>query len=101
MQASPLSNTTTSPYLPLAEADGGAQLLENSEYAEVLAFLETRAIYTAYLAGLVRDNGLQNPLNRGNFYGYRNQVGQLEGVALIGHATLLETASDEAIRAFA
>jgi ribosomal protein S18 acetylase RimI-like enzyme len=67
----------------------------------VLAFLETRAIYTAYLAGLVRDNGLQNPLNRGNFYGYRNQAGQLEGVALIGHATLLETASDEAIRAFA
>jgi predicted GNAT family acetyltransferase len=101
MQASPLSNTSSPYYLPLVEADGGAQPLENSEYAEVLAFLEKRAIYTAYLAGLVRDNGLQNPLNRGSFFGYRNQQGQFEGVALIGHATLLETAGDEAIQAFA
>jgi hypothetical protein len=101
MQAYPLSNTGTPYYLPLVEADGGARTLENSEYAEVLAFLETRAIYTAYLAGLIRDNGLQNPLNRGTFFGYRNEHDRLEGVALIGHATLLETATDEAIQAFA
>jgi hypothetical protein len=101
MQASPLTNTATPYYLPLVEADGGAQPLKNSEYAEALAFLEMRAIYTGYLAGLMRDNGLENPLNRGTFFGYRNQRGQLEGVALIGHATLLETASDEAIQAFA
>ncbi len=101
MQASLLSNTATSPYLPLVEADGGALPLEDSERAEVLAFLETRAIYTAYLAGMIRDNGLRNPLNRGTFFGYRNKAGQLEGIALIGHATLLETSSEEAIRAFA
>jgi predicted GNAT family acetyltransferase len=101
MQASPLSNTATPYYLPLVEADGGAQPLESSEYAEVLAFLEKRAIYTAYLAGLIRDNGLKHPLNRGTFFGYRNHSGQFEGVALIGHATLLDTASEEAIHAFA
>jgi|SRR5882672_9304416 len=102
MQTSPLTDLATTPYyLPLVEADGGAKPLENCDNAEVLAFLEQRAIYTAYLAGLIRDNGLQNSLNRGTFYGYRNQLGQLEGAALIGHATLLEAASDEAVQAFA
>lgn len=101
MQASPLTNPRAAYYLPLVEAEGGVKPLENCEYAEVLAFLEKRPIYTAYLAGFIRDNGLQNPLNRGTFYGYRTPVGQLEGVALIGHATLMETASEQALQAFA
>lgn len=101
MQASPLTNPRTAYYLPLGEAEGGVKPLDNREYAEVLAFLEKRPIYTAYLAGLIRDNGLQNPLNRGTFYGYRTPVSQLEGVALIGHATLMETTSDQALQAFA
>ena len=101
MTASPLTNSSAPYYIPLAATDGGARPLENSEQAEVLAFLERRPVYTAYLAGLIRDNGLQNPLNRGSFFGYHNQLGQLEGVALIGHATLMEAASDEAVRAFA
>jgi predicted GNAT family acetyltransferase len=50
---------------------------------------------------MIRDNGIQSPLNRGTFYGYRNKSGRLEGVALVGHATLLETSSEAAIRAFA
>src|SRR5207249_9985914 len=37
----------------------------------------------------------------GTFYGCRNYLGQLEGVALIGHATLMETISDRALQAFA
>jgi predicted GNAT family acetyltransferase len=53
------------------------------------------------LAGLIRDNGLQSPLNRGTFYGCRSKQGQLEGIALIGHATLMETTSDRALQAFA
>jgi predicted GNAT family acetyltransferase len=71
------------------------------ECSEVLSFLEKRPLHTAYLAGLIRDNGVQNSLNRGTFYGYRNANGQLEGVALIGHAILMETESDLALQAFA
>jgi predicted GNAT family acetyltransferase len=101
MQAFPLTNPGITSYLPPLEAGGRVEKLENCEYPEVLAFLEQRPIYTAYLAGLIRDNGLQNPLNRGTFYGYRNHLGQLEGVSLIGHATLMETTSDRALHAFA
>lgn len=101
MQASLLTNPNRAHHLPLVEAAVRVESLENSEYAEVLAFLEKRPTYTAYLAGLIRDNGLQSPLNRGTFHGCRNHLGQLEGVALIGHATLMETASDRALHAFA
>src|SRR4029453_3531556 len=44
-------------------------------------------------------NGLVNPLNRGTFYSCRNRAGLLEGVALIGHATLMETTTDRALEA--
>jgi len=82
-------------------ADVRVDSLQNSDYAEVLAFLERRPINTVCLAGLIRDNGLQSPLNRGTFYGHRTDQGQLEGIALIGHATLMETNSDRALQAFA
>jgi predicted GNAT family acetyltransferase len=102
MQASLLANTTPTTYrFPNVEEEGRLEPLENSDHAAVLAFLERRPIYTACLAGLIRDNGLKSGLNRGTFYGYRNKLGELEGVALIGHATLMETSSDEAIHAFA
>jgi ribosomal protein S18 acetylase RimI-like enzyme len=101
MQASLLTNPART-YSPVAlEADVRVDLLRNSEYAEVLAFLEKRPINTACLAGLIRDNGLQSSLNRGTFYGCRTDQGQLEGIALIGHATLMETSSDRALQAFA
>ena len=69
--------------------------------AEVLAFLSVRPIHTVVLSGLIRDNGLVNDLNRGTFYGCRNRHGQLEGVALIGHVTLMETTTASALEAFA
>ena len=37
-------------------------------------------------------------LNRGKFYGYRNISGTLEGVALIGHSTLVEARSEKALK---
>jgi ribosomal protein S18 acetylase RimI-like enzyme len=40
-------------------------------------------------------------LNRGTFYAARNTEGRLEGVGLIGHATLIETQSKAALEAFA
>lgn len=103
MQASLLTNASAAAayYFPLVEADGGVKPLENSEYAEVLEFLGRRPTHTAYLAGLICDNGLQSPLNRGTFYGYRNLAGEIDGVALIGHATIMEAISDQALQAFA
>ena len=78
-----------------------AELLTNGHRAEILSFLAVRPLHTVYLAGFIQDNGVVSPLNRGSFYGYRNSAGQLEGVALIGHATLFEARSDEALAAFA
>jgi uncharacterized protein len=79
----------------------GVETLAEQHKAEILAFLAERPLHTVYLAGFVRDNGVVSPLNRGSFYGYRNSNGRLEGVALIGHATLFEARSDEALAAFA
>lgn len=76
-------------------------MLQNFECPEALAFLDRRPANSVFLAGLIHDNGLQSPLNRGIFYGYRNCFGELEGIALIGHATLFETSSDQALCAFA
>lgn len=69
--------------------------------AEVLAFLAERPIHTFGMAGFIRANGLVSPHNRGTFYACRNEEGQLEGVALIGHFILFETRTDAAIEAFA
>ncbi len=71
--------------------------LANSEKSEVLQFLSQRAIHTVSMMSLIQDNGLENPFNRGTFYGCRDANGQLEGVALVGHATLMETVSDRAL----
>ena len=101
MQTSLPANTSRA-YCPQAiDNEGRAEPLENSDHGEVLAYLERRPLYTAYLAGLIRDNGIESTLNRGTFHGYRNQLDELEGVALIGHVTLMETSSDQAIHAFA
>jgi predicted GNAT family acetyltransferase len=76
------------------------QLFPGDE-AEVLEFLARRPLHTAYMATLVRDNGLVHSNNRGVFYGYRNSAKNLVGVALIGHATIVEARTDAAVAAFA
>jgi uncharacterized protein len=75
--------------------------LENSDAAEVLQFLAQRPIHTVTMMSLIRDNGIVSSFNRGTFYGCRDLNGQLEGVALVGHATLMETVSDRALSALA
>jgi ribosomal protein S18 acetylase RimI-like enzyme len=75
--------------------------LAKEHEAEALAFLATRPIHTAIMSGLIRDNGIVSPLNRGTFYAYCNWKGQLEGMALIGHITLIEVTSLLALEAFA
>jgi ribosomal protein S18 acetylase RimI-like enzyme len=68
---------------------------------EVLEFLGRRPLHNVAMMSLIRDNGLISALNRGTFYACRDANRQLEGIALIGHATLLETISDRALKAFA
>jgi len=75
--------------------------LGNNDASEVLEFLAERPIHTVAMMGLIHDNGIVSPLNRGTFYGCRDLNGQLEGVALVGHATLIETVSDRALAALA
>jgi predicted GNAT family acetyltransferase len=84
-----------------ATADLTTQLLTKGYEAEALAFLAARPLHTVYLMGLILDNGLSSPLNRGSYYACRSPAGQLEGVALIGHATIIEAHSDAALKAFA
>lgn len=86
---------------PTASAPAEVELLNDEHLDEILSFLGRHPIQTVGMMGLIYDNGLQSPLNRGAFYGCRNYLGQLEGVALIGHATLMETDSDRALKAFA
>jgi predicted GNAT family acetyltransferase len=78
-----------------------AQLLANADRDEALAFLAARPLHTVMLAGFIRDNGMESPLNRGRFYATRDQLGRINGLALIGHATLIETEGHEALAAFA
>jgi len=77
------------------------QRLTEVDQPEVLSFLKVRPVQTVVMASFIQDNGLENADNRGTFYGYRNAAGKLEGVALIGHTTLVEVRSDESLRAFA
>jgi len=88
-------------YLPQPNVTLTVSRLTETERNEVLAFLSERPIHTVCMTGMIRDNGLTSEHNRGSFYGCRNSEGRLEGVALIGHATLIETRTRGAIREFA
>jgi predicted GNAT family acetyltransferase len=77
--------------LPLVEEDK----------AETLRFLAARPLHTVFLAGFIQDNGMVSPINRGTFYGARGEQGRLEGVALIGKTTFIESNSEAALAAFA
>ncbi len=99
---SALMNTvmTDTHYLPEAEITVSLIALTEKERNEVIAFLAERPLHTVCIAGFIRDNGLVSPHNRGTFYGCRNSEGRLEGVALIGHATLIEARTARAMQMF-
>jgi uncharacterized protein len=75
--------------------------LDRRDEAEVVEFLSARPLHTVFMMGLIRDNGLLSPRNRGSFYGSRNYSGQLDAVALIGHATMVEAHTENALISFA
>ena len=93
-------NTTSYPVRQTENELMTLQLTQELE-GEVLNFLAERPTHTVAMSGFIRDNGLVSQHNRGTFYGCRNRQGKLEGVALIGHATLMETTTDRALQAFA
>jgi len=68
---------------------------------EALNYLAIRPVHTVVMTSFIRDNGIVSPLNRGKFFGYRNSAGTLEGIALIGHTTLIEARTEEALKAMA
>lgn len=90
-----------SPYLPEPEVTVTVAQFTEAERAEVIAFIAERPIHTIIMAGLIRDNGIVSEHNRGTFWGCRNSEGRLEGVALIGHVTLVEARTRRAVRELA
>ncbi|HYW71031.1 MAG TPA: GNAT family N-acetyltransferase [Pyrinomonadaceae bacterium] len=95
-----LSVPKTSPRWPTTSISEVCRL-DNNHQDEVLQFLGTRPLHTFIMSSWIRDNGLESPFNRGSFFGSRTQKGTLEGVALIGHITLFETESNQALGNFA
>ncbi len=75
--------------------------LKNSETKSVIEFLAVRPVHTVIMTSWINDNGIESEQNRGKFYGCFDKAGKLEGVALIGHTTLLEVRSENALKAFA
>lgn len=75
--------------------------LTDNDQDEVLAFLAAWQVEAVVLSGIIRDNGLVSANNRGTFYACRNSSGRLEGVALIGHSTLIEAHTKRAVQLFA
>lgn len=92
---------SNSPIHRLATSTGRIVRLSDNDVEEVNRFLKVRPVHTVVLASFIRDNGFDDKLNRGAFYGYRDDQGQLSGVALLGHSTLIEAHGDDAVRAFA
>jgi predicted GNAT family acetyltransferase len=102
LESANLSLKTVSTSHPFAATQCLTALpLGNESKVEALQFLGARPLHTVVMIGLIVDNGLESELNRGTFYGHRNSSGALEGVALIGHTTILEARTDAALRAFA
>jgi predicted GNAT family acetyltransferase len=85
----------------IADSSLSVQRLTDEHESEVLDFLAARPLHTVIMAGHILDNRIESSFNRGVFYACRNGEGQLEGVALLGHATLVEARSEAALAAFA
>ena len=80
--------------LPEAASAGASvavRPLSDTDRQEALDFLSSGTVDTIYMSGLIRDNGIKSPANRGAFYGAFGEAGELRGVALIGHSLLFET----------
>ena len=75
-------------------------LTENDREA-ALAFLAVRPVQTVVMTSFIIDNGVESELNCGRFFAYRNAAGEIEGIALIGHTTLVEARTEAALKTLA
>lgn len=80
---------------------GNVFSLKEGDLAEAFLYLTAPTIHAVIMHGFLSDNGLSRALNRGEYYGYRNSSGELEGLGLIGHSTLFDARSEGALNAFA
>lgn len=72
--------------------------LTENDREEALAFLAVRPVQTVVMSSFITDNGIESELNRGKFFAYRGRGGDIEGIALIGHTTLVEARSEAALK---
>src|SRR5215510_12031980 len=100
-QQNALAKVNAAPATNFATEAMNVSVLKAENEAEALEFLSQRPIHTVAMVGFINDNGMESTLNRGRFYSCRNQIGELEGIALIGHAILMETRTTRALQAFA
>ncbi len=91
----------TQPMLSIAPDLSGIGRLNDDDKNEVLAFLALRPVHTVAMTSFINDNGIESELNRGEFFEYRNLQGETEGIALIGHTTLVEARTEDALKALA
>jgi GNAT superfamily N-acetyltransferase len=75
--------------------------LDGARTEEALAFLGERPLHTVILAGLLRQYGPSVPAPAGDFYACRDAFGRLEGLALLGRATMFEARNAAAVSALA
>jgi uncharacterized protein len=101
LRPAPSSAGQTSGLMIIAPDLSRVSRFTENDRAEVIEFLSQRPVHTVVMSSFIVDNGIESELNRGKFCGYRNKAGKLEGVALIGHSTLVEARTDEALKALA
>jgi GNAT superfamily N-acetyltransferase len=77
------------------------QLLVHGQEPEALDFLAAHPVRNAIMSSLIRDNGFERNLNRGDFYVCRDARGKAAGVALLGHHILFASRCAETVEAFA
>jgi GNAT superfamily N-acetyltransferase len=75
--------------------------LDAEDEGETVTYLARRPVRAAYLLGLIHDNGIASPRNRGAFYACLDGEGKITGVALIGHAIQIEADDERAVGVFA
>lgn len=103
LNANPLQEhrNDISPFLMPSPDLDQVRELRHEDTQEVLYFLAIRPVHTVVMTSFIHDNGIVSDLNRGKFHGYRGRDGQIEGVALIGHTTLVEARTVNALYALA
>jgi uncharacterized protein len=75
--------------------------LGNDNLEAVESFLASRPDRAFALTSFVSHNRLESPKNRGTFYGWEDERGYLQAVALIGRFSMFESATPAALKEIA